>query len=101
LHVVDSDGLSEANIRLRDQNIDGRQWRRRLGDNRLGVGAACKIGRNAAGGYGDTQDDNARGLHTLYSLRYSTNCEALQIRPVRGEQQPDIAIRTSDLTGPI
>jgi hypothetical protein len=93
--------LPEPDIGLRHQDIDRRQLDGRLDHNRLGVGTACKIGRNAAGGYGDTQDDNARGLHTLYSLRYSTNCEALQIRPVRGEQQPDIAIRTSDLTGPI
>ena len=53
---------------------------------------------NATGGYGDAQNDKARGLHTLYSLRYSTDCEALQIRPIRGEQQPDTAIRTQDLT---
>jgi hypothetical protein len=67
--------LAETDIRLRYQDLDGRQLSYRLGDDRLGIGAACKIGGDATRRESDGENDNSRGFHTLYSLRYATDFE--------------------------
>ena len=63
--------LAEADVGLRDQDVDGLQLRDRLGRRGLVVGPAREICGNAAGTESDGQDDNACGIHTLHFPHYA------------------------------
>jgi hypothetical protein len=74
LQVVGLYGLTELDVVLRDQNLDRRQL---LGDGSDGCGCilipARQIRSDAAGAERDDENDNACGVHTLYSYAGHSN----------------------------
>ena len=68
LQIVGLQRLAEADVGLRDENVDRRHLGDRFGRTRFVVGPAREIGGNAAGTKSDDQDHNTGGIHTLYDL---------------------------------